>query len=199
MMGEKDPVAAAAQKYKPIQSAVPGTTLGPIQIEAFLNGGVRWTVDHFLACWARSYLTILLFIKRGTFLLLSLQEISFSQIYCCWNIVIQKIFDTPGVHLHHRQAAVVHVEDLPCLAPQSRLKSQAFSFIILFCAIADCCVLFVFNSLRYCLPDDFQLPTLVDSSLNGQTLFWGGLVRVDILEVVFSVSLNSYLYEYLCI
>ena len=40
MMGEKDPVAAAAQKYKPIQSAVPGTTLGPIQIEAFQGGGV---------------------------------------------------------------------------------------------------------------------------------------------------------------
>lgn len=40
MMAEKDPVAAAAQKYKPMQSAVPGTTLGPIQIEAFQGGGV---------------------------------------------------------------------------------------------------------------------------------------------------------------
>lgn len=40
MMGEKDPVAAAAQKYKPIQSAVPGTTLGPIPIDAFFSGGV---------------------------------------------------------------------------------------------------------------------------------------------------------------
>ena len=30
-------VAAAAQKYRPIQSAVPGTTLGPIQIDAFLG------------------------------------------------------------------------------------------------------------------------------------------------------------------
>jgi len=39
-MAHKDPVAAAAQKYKPIQSAVPGTTLGPIEIEAFLGGGV---------------------------------------------------------------------------------------------------------------------------------------------------------------
>lgn len=39
-MAYKDPVAAAAQKYKPIQSAVPGTTLGPIQIDAFLGGGV---------------------------------------------------------------------------------------------------------------------------------------------------------------
>jgi GTP-binding protein EngB required for normal cell division len=46
-MAYKDPVAAAAQKYKPIQSAVPGTTLGPIQIEAFLGGGVRF---HLLLC-----------------------------------------------------------------------------------------------------------------------------------------------------
>ncbi|KAM5557015.1 hypothetical protein ABKV19_024416 [Rosa sericea] len=40
LMAEKDPVAASAQKYKPIQSAVPGTSLGPIQINAFLGGGV---------------------------------------------------------------------------------------------------------------------------------------------------------------
>lgn len=40
MMSEKDPVAAAAQRYKPIQSAVPGTTLGPIPIDAFFGGGV---------------------------------------------------------------------------------------------------------------------------------------------------------------
>nr|CAB3448498.1 unnamed protein product [Digitaria exilis] len=42
-MAYKDPVAAAAQKYKPIQSAVPGTTLGPIQIDAFLGGGANDT------------------------------------------------------------------------------------------------------------------------------------------------------------
>ncbi|PWZ37184.1 putative nitric oxide synthase [Zea mays] len=39
-MAYKDPVAAAAQKYKPIQFAVPGTTLSPIQIEAFLAEGL---------------------------------------------------------------------------------------------------------------------------------------------------------------
>lgn len=39
-MAINDPVAASAQRYKPIQSAVPGTTLGPIQINAFLGGGV---------------------------------------------------------------------------------------------------------------------------------------------------------------
>lgn len=39
---------------------------------------------------------------------------------------MQKLYDTPGVHLHHRQAAVVHSEDLPALAPQSRLRGQSF-------------------------------------------------------------------------
>ncbi|KAF6175410.1 hypothetical protein GIB67_036501 [Kingdonia uniflora] len=76
LMAQKDPVAATARKYKPIQSAVPGTTLGPIQINAFLGDG--------------------------------------------------KLYDTPGVHLHHRQAAVVHSEDLPALAPQNRLRGQSF-------------------------------------------------------------------------
>lgn len=47
-MAERDPVAAAAQKYRPIQSAVPGTTLGPIQIDAFLGGGVCVSVIELL-------------------------------------------------------------------------------------------------------------------------------------------------------
>jgi nitric-oxide synthase, plant len=42
-MAYNDPVAAAAQRYKPVQSAVPGTTLGPIQINAFFGGGVCFT------------------------------------------------------------------------------------------------------------------------------------------------------------
>jgi hypothetical protein len=37
MMAQKDPAAVAAQKYKPIQNADPGTTLGPIQLNAFLG------------------------------------------------------------------------------------------------------------------------------------------------------------------
>lgn len=39
---------------------------------------------------------------------------------------MQKLYDTPGVHLHHRLAAVVQSEDLPALAPQSRLRGQHF-------------------------------------------------------------------------
>ncbi|GAA0185908.1 hypothetical protein LIER_33196 [Lithospermum erythrorhizon] len=119
----KDPVAAAAQKYKPIQSAVPGTTLGPIPIDAFMGGG--------------------------------------------------KIFDTPGVHLHHRQAAVVHSEDLPALAPQSRLRGQPFP-----------------NS-RVLL--DEQLADRVRSTgLRGFSIFWGGLVRIDVLKVYPETCLTFY-------
>ncbi|XP_047080755.1 putative nitric oxide synthase [Lolium rigidum] len=111
-MAYKDPVAAAAQKYKPIQSAVPGTTLGPIQIEAFLGGG--------------------------------------------------KLYDTPGVHLHHRQAAVIHADDLPSLAPQSRLKGR-------------------------CFPANDT-----DVELSGNTLFWGGLVRIDVVKALPRTRLTFY-------
>ncbi|KAL5718376.1 nitric-oxide synthase (NADPH) [Ranunculus cassubicifolius] len=108
MMSQKDLVAAAARKYKPIQSAVPGTTLGPIAIDAFIGDG--------------------------------------------------KLYDTPGVHLHHRQAAVIHSEDLPSLAPQSRLKGRTFP--------------------------------VASDDLNGFSIFWGGLVRVDVLKVLPSTRLT---------
>ncbi|PAN03537.1 hypothetical protein PAHAL_1G003800 [Panicum hallii] len=111
-MAYKDPVAAAAQKYKPIQSAVPGTTLGPIEIEAFLGGG--------------------------------------------------KLYDTPGVHLHHRQAAVIHADDLPSLAPQSRLKGR-------------------------CFPANDT-----DVELSGNSLFWAGLVRIDVVKALPRTRLTFY-------
>ncbi|EXC13942.1 Nitric oxide synthase 1 [Morus notabilis] len=123
LMGEKDPVAAAAQKYKPIQSAVPGTTLGPIQINAFLSGG--------------------------------------------------NLFDTPGVHLHHRQAAVVHAEDLPALAPQSRLRGQSFP-------------------KSRILAENGTTGNNLPNGLNGHSLFWGGLVRIDILKVLPETRLTFY-------
>ncbi|XP_050225014.1 NO-associated protein 1, chloroplastic/mitochondrial [Mercurialis annua] len=123
MMAERDPAAAAARKYRPIQSAVPGTTLGPIQINAFLGGA--------------------------------------------------KLFDTPGVHLHHRQAAVVHSEDLPILAPRSRLRGQTFPNA----KVAS----------ENGLADKFE-----SSGLNGFSIFWGGLVRVDVLKVLPETSLTLY-------
>lgn len=123
MLSYKDPVAAAAQKYKPIQSAVPGTTLGPIEINAFLGGG--------------------------------------------------KVFDTPGVHLHHRQAAVVHSEDLPVLAPRSRLRGQSLPN-------------------PQVISDDETAGRIGSNGLKGFSIFWGGLVRVDVQEALPETCLTFY-------
>ncbi|KAK9075202.1 hypothetical protein SSX86_003523 [Deinandra increscens subsp. villosa] len=122
MLSYKDPVAAMARKYKPIQSAVPGTTVGPIQINAFLGGG--------------------------------------------------KVYDTPGVHLHHRQAAVVHSQDLPALAPRSRLRGQSFT--------------------KEVVLDQWVSEKMEFNSLAGFSIFWGGLVRIDILKVLPETSLTFY-------
>ncbi|KAG9452289.1 hypothetical protein H6P81_005193 [Aristolochia fimbriata] len=123
MMAQKDPVAAAARKYKPIQSAVPGTTLGPIQIEAFQGGG--------------------------------------------------KLFDTPGVHLHHRQAAVVHAEDLPSLAPQNRLRGISFS-------------------ASQIVSNKKTQGESNSAGLNGSSIFWGGLVRIDVVKVLPQTCMTFY-------
>ncbi|KAK1431590.1 hypothetical protein QVD17_08050 [Tagetes erecta] len=122
MLSDKDPVAAMARKYKPIQSAVPGTTVGPIQINAFLGGG--------------------------------------------------KVYDTPGVHLHHRQAAVVHSQDLPALAPRSRLRGQSFT--------------------KEVVLDQWVSEKMEFNSLAGFSIFWGGLVRVDVLKVLPETCLTFY-------
>ncbi|CAH9111223.1 unnamed protein product [Cuscuta europaea] len=123
MMSYKDPVAAAARRYRPIQSAVPGTTLGPIQIDAFLGAG--------------------------------------------------KMYDTPGVHLHHRQAAVVHSEDLPALAPRSRLRAR------------------IFPDSQLAL-DKLIVDQVRSSGLTGFSMFWGGLVRVDVLKALPETRLIFY-------
>ncbi|XP_054816729.1 NO-associated protein 1, chloroplastic/mitochondrial isoform X2 [Prosopis cineraria] len=125
IMAIKDPVAAAAQKYKPIQSAVPGTTLGPIKINAFLGEG--------------------------------------------------NLYDTPGVHLHHRQTAVVHSEDLSCLAPQSRLRGLSFP---------------VSNTQVF--EDNVAADHSKSNGLNGFSIFWGGLVRIDVLKVLPETRLTFY-------
>ncbi|KAI9074228.1 hypothetical protein K1719_043793 [Acacia pycnantha] len=123
IMAEKDPIAAAAQKYKPIQSAVPGTTLGPIRINAFIGEG--------------------------------------------------NLYDTPGVHLHHRQTAVVHYEDLSSLAPRSRLRGLSFP-----------------NS--QVLKDNEAADHSKSNGLNGFSIFWGGLVRIDVLKALPETCLTFY-------
>ncbi|XP_027354638.1 NO-associated protein 1, chloroplastic/mitochondrial isoform X2 [Abrus precatorius] len=122
-MAINDPVAASAQRYKPIQSAVPGTTLGPIQINAFLGGG--------------------------------------------------KLFDTPGVHLYHRQSAVVNSEDLPSLAPQSRLRGRSFPS-------------------SQVSSDNVEEGASIVNGLNAFSIFWGGLVRIDVLKVLPETCLTFY-------
>ncbi|KAM7504626.1 hypothetical protein LguiB_003530 [Lonicera macranthoides] len=122
-MSYKDPVAALAQRYRPIQSAVPGTTVGPIKIDAFMGDG--------------------------------------------------KLYDTPGVHLHHRQAAVVHSDDLPALAPRSRLRGQSFS-------------------VSQVVLDQLAVDKIESNGLNGFSLFWGGLVRIDLLKVLPKTCLTFY-------
>lgn len=69
--------------------------------------------------------------------------------------MVQKLYDTPGVHLHHRQAAVIHSEDLPALAPRSRLRGQSLTVCIfiykksnLFCVCKNMCI--VSELLLFC-------------------------------------------------
>ncbi|KAH9312666.1 hypothetical protein KI387_027701 [Taxus chinensis] len=132
-MSLKDVVAAAARRYKPIQSAVPGTTLGPIPINAFHTG---------------------------------------------------KLYDTPGVHLHHRQAAVVHTEDLPLLAPQSRLKGIIISVESLNKENRN----LFYTSKATSATTGFSR----SNGLNGLSIFWGGLVRIDVVKVPFLTCLTMY-------
>ncbi|CAI7857567.1 unnamed protein product, partial [Closterium sp. NIES-53] len=72
-MASRDIMAAAARRRRPVASAMPGTTLGPICLKAFTGGG--------------------------------------------------DLYDTPGVHLHHRMAAMLHPWDLHHLGPKRRLRS----------------------------------------------------------------------------
>jgi nitric-oxide synthase len=74
-MSTRDPAAAAARRRRPTESAMPGTTLGPIPINAFSGGG--------------------------------------------------ELFDTPGIHLHHRLASLLTPEELVSLTPRRRLRPVA--------------------------------------------------------------------------
>ncbi|KAL0304106.1 UNVERIFIED_CONTAM: putative nitric oxide synthase [Sesamum radiatum] len=115
--------SCCSQKIQTNSICCSGTTLGPIQIEAFLGGG--------------------------------------------------KLYDTPGVHLHHRQAAVIHSEDLPALAPQSRLRGQPFPN-------------------PHLILDNSMVDQIKSNGLVGFSIFWGGLVRIDVIKVLPETRLTFY-------
>lgn len=100
---------------------------------------------------------------------------------------MQNLYDTPGVHLHHRQTAVVHSEDLSCLAPRSRLRGLSFPV-----CLYHNCSRHIINSIcqltprYYCqnsqvLKDNEAADHSKSNGLNGFSIFWGGLVRIDAL------------------
>ncbi|GIL50128.1 hypothetical protein Vafri_6427 [Volvox africanus] len=72
-MARTDPAAIGMGKYLPVESAMPGTTLGLIPLRAFSSGGI--------------------------------------------------LFDTPGVHLHHRIPHMLSPTELKLLHPRRRLAA----------------------------------------------------------------------------
>ncbi|EFJ51703.1 hypothetical protein VOLCADRAFT_120437 [Volvox carteri f. nagariensis] len=72
-MARTDPAALGMGKYLPVESAMPGTTLGLIPLRAFSSGGV--------------------------------------------------LFDTPGIHLHHRVLHMLSPAELKLLHPRRRLSA----------------------------------------------------------------------------
>ncbi|BBM98022.1 nitric-oxide synthase, plant [Marchantia polymorpha subsp. ruderalis] len=167
-MSKRDPVAAAALRHKPIQSAMPGTTLGAIEFEAFSGGG--------------------------------------------------KLFDTPGVHLHHRMAAVVDPKDVALLAPRRRLRGYVIGpkgpeeealemepeedshlfdegFVDNFLKDKMGANKWAEDSLP--LDNDEEWDELDDGmwtegNLSGTSLFWGGVVRIDIVKAPANLKLTFF-------
>ncbi|KAG6554501.1 hypothetical protein Mapa_003879 [Marchantia paleacea] len=167
-MSRRDPVAAAALRHKPIQSAMPGTTLGAIEFEAFSGGG--------------------------------------------------KLFDTPGVHLHHRMAAVVDPKDVALLAPRRRLRGYVIGpkgpeeEALEMEPEEDSHLFdegFVDNFLKdkmgsnKCAEDSLPLDMdeewdelddgmWTEGNLSGTSLFWGGVVRIDIVKAPANLKLTFF-------
>eukprot|EP00249_Psilotum_nudum_P024769 c29289_g2_i8 orf=757-2118(+) len=164
-MSQRDPIALAAQRLKPIQSAMPGTTLGPIKLDVFSGGG--------------------------------------------------SLFDTPGIHLHHRMAAVVPPEDLFLLGPRRRLRgilaslpgpqqipkltsasavlerkgSSLWAMLDGSWPVHELQV----KSKSQCNGSDAQdsVETLKNDS-TGISVFWGGIVRLDVVKVPWLLRLRFY-------
>ncbi|XP_024530145.1 putative nitric oxide synthase [Selaginella moellendorffii] len=134
-MAARDPIAAVARKRKPVQSVLPGTTVGPISIDAFASGG--------------------------------------------------SMYDTPGVHLHHRIETAISPDDLPSLFPARRLRGYVVSPILERKGPES-----IFSEALKQAEKDEVISNVQD--LTGTTMFWGGIARIDVLKAPQNTRLTFY-------
>ncbi|KAK9813340.1 hypothetical protein WJX73_001309 [Symbiochloris irregularis] len=128
-----DAVAASSSKRLPVESAMPGTTLGIIKIKAFGTGS--------------------------------------------------GVYDTPGVHYHHRLTHMLSPTEIKALHPWRKLRPY-IAPTPLDLATPD---LWAGDDS----PDDSSLRQGSPRKPSG-TYFWGALVRVDILEAPSETQLVFY-------
>ncbi|GJP82281.1 hypothetical protein CLOP_g12516 [Closterium sp. NIES-67] len=138
-MASRDIMAAAARRRRPVASAMPGTTLGPICIKAFTGGG--------------------------------------------------DLYDTPGVHLHHRMAAMMHPWDLHHLGPKRRLRPFVVTGPLEAAGKSR-----EEGAEKEEKGEQTEEGGMaggeggaekrdgVQEGLQGTSLFWGGLVRIDVVK-----------------
>lgn len=159
-LAKRDYAATAALRHLPIQSAMPGTTLGPIEIKPFSGGG--------------------------------------------------SMFDTPGIHAHHRMAAVVSPNDLTLLAPRRQLRgylvaptifarTQKTSFDALELAAGAEDEALKGDDQASGRVSNFPLlsdvagaATEEEINLSGMSVLWGGFVRLDVVKVPPYVGFRFY-------
>ena len=112
----------------------------------------------------------------------------------------QSLFDTPGIHVHHRMAAVVSPSDLTLLAPRRRLQGHLIAPSIfrrgqkLFPMEIDDLPLKSMDEMD--LMDNVSSKEIKfspqlssteeedETSLSGTSVLWGGIIRLDIIKVI---------------
>ena len=110
----------------------------------------------------------------------------------------QSLFDTPGIHVHHRMAAVVSPSDLTLLAPRRRLQGHLIAPSIfrrgpkLFPTEFDDLPLKLMDEMDFMdnskeIKSSPQLSSTEEedeTSLSGTSVLWGGIIRLDIIKVI---------------
>ncbi|MCO5582763.1 hypothetical protein L7F22_036662 [Adiantum nelumboides] len=122
------------------------------------------------------------------------------------------MFDTPGIHVHHRMAAVVSPNDLTLLAPRRQVRGYLVAPSIF--ARTQKTSFDALESATAALGDDIpnsdnqvpgrtarELPLLSDVAggateeeinLSGMSVLWGGFVRLDVVKVPPYVGFRFY-------